>query len=235
MIGKTSGETLDLFDIHRKKLIRILHLNSDIKDIDDFHQDRDGYVWSILIYDQFTKDSVSTLFKVGNLRSDNITLDLILSSTREKLHGVNALYLVQPTTENINYIIADIANDLYDAMYINFTYPVDPETLQKLANAVGKYSATSKIRQIYQHHLNFVTLSSDHFTFYMKQTYAQLKTLAEEPKARLLDQIAISLFSVLRTLGIVPMIHYQSGLGQEIAMRLEVNCALNRSRLKRSI
>lgn len=222
MVSRKFGETQDLFEVHRKHLTRILHLNRDPKPIEEFQQEEDEFVWKILIHDQFGKDSLSTVFKIGDLRSENVTLNLHLFSERDKIHGVNALYLVQPSTENINQIIEDISQDLYDSMYINFTYPISPENLQKFANAVGKYSAISKIQQIQQHYIDFVSLSPRHFTFSMKQVYSQLKTFTSTQKSEKLDHIAVSLFSVLKSLGIVPIIQYQAGLGQEIATRLEV-------------
>jgi len=60
-------------------------------------EESDGCVWKVLIFDTFSKNMLSTILKVGNLRELNITLHLHLLSQaekREKLHGVKAFYLI---------------------------------------------------------------------------------------------------------------------------------------------
>ena len=42
-----------------------------------------------------------------DLRESNITLYFHIKDYREQLHGVTAIYLVQPTQDNLNKIIED--------------------------------------------------------------------------------------------------------------------------------
>ena len=44
----------------------------------------------------------------------------------------------QPIEENIDKIIEDFEQDLYDNVYLNFSYPVPPKLLEKLATKIGK-------------------------------------------------------------------------------------------------
>ena len=53
----------------------------------------------------------------------------MIHETREKIHGVNTIYFVQPTEDNINKIIEDFSKDLYDSVYINFSYPISLDLL----------------------------------------------------------------------------------------------------------
>ena len=64
---------------------------------------------------------ISTIFKKGNLFDLNITLFKLINDRREKLPGVNIIYLILPTQENINIIIKDFKEDLYDKVLIHFT------------------------------------------------------------------------------------------------------------------
>ena len=58
-------------------------------------------LWKILIFDNFNREINSSLFKMKDLRENNITLYFNIKETREQLHGVTAIYLVQPTSENL--------------------------------------------------------------------------------------------------------------------------------------
>lgn len=64
-------------------------------------------LWKVVIFDNFNREINSALFKMKDLRENNITLYFHIKDTREQLHGVTAIYLVQPTKENIDYIYQD--------------------------------------------------------------------------------------------------------------------------------
>jgi len=63
----------------------------------------------------------------------NITLHLNLHSQRDKIHGVNTIYYIQPTKANIDRLVEDFAKDLYDSVLIIFPYPISNELLGKLS------------------------------------------------------------------------------------------------------
>ncbi|EGR32432.1 sec1 family protein, putative [Ichthyophthirius multifiliis] len=95
-------------------------------------------IWKVLIYDTYSQNILSTLLKVGNLRDLNITLHNSILTKREKLHGMNAYYLIQPTQDNINLITEDFQKDIYDKVHIHFTSQIQDQLLEKLALNISK-------------------------------------------------------------------------------------------------
>ena len=176
-----------------KKLLNLNQENlhpSTTSSQDDTHSNDDGYIWKVLIYDKFCSNVLSTLFKVGNFWNENVTLHLGIQSNREKLYGIKVLYFVQPTDDNVKRIIEDFSKDLYDSVYINFSYPIEADKLQNMAKSLSKYNCLHKIRQVYQHYLNYITLTPTLFEINLSQSYSILNSTDNKEKPKYLDQIA---------------------------------------------
>ncbi len=213
---------VDLRHLQYEQLVKILSLNKT-STFEELSAD-ESYIWKILVFDNFCQESLSTIFKVGNLRDENITLHLPLHSSKDKIHGVNTIYYVQPTEENINKIIEDFDKDLYDAVYINFVYPIEEHLLQKLTKAIAKVNAFYKLKQVYQHHLNYIATTPNLFDLNISRVYQRLKDPKEKPV--IVNLIAQSLVSVLMTLRTLPVMYYQSGISEDVAKRIDVNLRL---------
>lgn len=211
-------QRVDLRHLQYESLIKILSLNktSTFEEISS----EDPYIWKILVFDNFCQESLSTIFKVGNLRDENITLHLNLHAQRDKIHGVNTIYYIQPTEENINKLIEDFDRDLYDSIYINFVYPIEEAGLQRLTRAISKYNAFYKLKQVYQHYLNYIASTPNLFDLNISKVYQRLKDPKERPI--IVNVIAHSLVSVLMTLRTLPIMYYQSGVAEDVAKRIDV-------------
>lgn len=96
-----------------------------------------GELYKVLILDRFCKDMVAPLMRVSELRSQGVTLHLLLDSNRQPITDVPAVYFVQPTQDNVEKIIQDAAANLYDLMYINFATSVPSRLLEQLATGGG--------------------------------------------------------------------------------------------------
>lgn len=85
-----------------------------------------------------------------DLRENNITLYFHLKEQREQLHGVTAIYLVQPTLENIDLIVKDFEEDLYSSVIIHFSAEPPTQLVSNLAKTLGKkkINALTKINKI---------------------------------------------------------------------------------------
>ena len=57
-------------------------------------QQRDANPWKLLIYDAHTRSIISPLLSVSQLRSNGVTLHLLLNSDREPIPDVPAVYFV---------------------------------------------------------------------------------------------------------------------------------------------
>lgn len=164
---------------------------------------------------------------MGNLRNENVTLHLNISSKKEKLSGIKAIYLVQPREETIKILTEDVAKDLYDNIYINFSHPIENSLLESFAASVARSNSLYKIKQVYQHHINFVSLNSNLFTLNIENIYSDLhcKKVEQTVKNSHFDYISLSLFSLFRTLKTIPVVMSQPGhsITSELFKRLEVS------------
>jgi hypothetical protein len=147
-------------------------------------------------------------------------------SSREKVHGVKTIYLVQPNEENLKKITEDFAKDLYDNVYLEFTFPIKKDSLERLALNLVKYNCMHKIKQVMQHHINFVCLGYDFFTLNIPRSYEKLHSIKHKGESEnLYNIIAQSLYSLIHVLGVLPHIYYTSNGGSpsnEVFKRLEV-------------
>lgn len=147
-----------------------------------------------------------------------------INNLREKVHGVKAIYFIQPTEENLKKLNEDFAKDLYDSIYINFASFVSNEYLNEIAKYALRNNAVYKIKQVYQHHLNFISINKDFFTLNIAGAYERLNN-ANNDKSKLYDYISESLFSIFRCMKTIPNILYQNNQGEiceEIKKRLTV-------------
>ena len=64
-------------------------------------------LWKVLIFDNFNQQINSSLFKMKDLRESNITLYFHIKDAREQLHGVTAIYLVEPNPDNLKLMLSD--------------------------------------------------------------------------------------------------------------------------------
>jgi hypothetical protein len=65
----------------------------------------DEPVWKVLIFDQLGQDVISSILRVNDLRENGVTVHMQIRNERQALPDVPAIYLVEPTLENIKQII----------------------------------------------------------------------------------------------------------------------------------
>eukprot|EP01137_Pigoraptor_chileana_P023083 Opistho-2@88819 len=179
-------------------------------------------VWKVLVYDRFGQDIISPLLKVGELRELGITLHLLLHSDRDAIPDVPAVYFVMPTAENIARIGRDCRDQLYDSFYLNFISHIPRSMLEELASAAVEADVASLITKVHDQHLNFVSLEPDLFILRNQERDNISFFALNNPEAkdtdieRSVDDIVDSLFSVLVTLGVVPVIRCPRGNAAEM-------------------
>lgn len=118
-------------------------------------------LWKVVIFDTVNREINSSLFKMKDLRENNITLYFHIKDDREQLHGVTAIYLVEPTPDNINLIYNDFEDDLYSSVIIHFSSEPQNHLLSSLAKKLAKYkpAALTKIQKIEYSFLGFYTIA----------------------------------------------------------------------------
>ncbi|KAI0375118.1 Sec1-like protein [Pilatotrama ljubarskyi] len=203
-------------------------------------------VWKVLVLDQYTKDVLATVLRVQDLRDVGVTLHVQLHSNRPPLSDVPAVYFVSPTLANIRRIAQDLEKGLYESFHLNFVEPLPRALLEELAAAVARDGTGDFVEQVLDQYLSFISPSPSLFSLLPPpntapasapntsagpsapslphSTYAVLNSPAstEQQIEEEIERVATGLFSVVVTMGHVPIIRAPRGNAAEmIAKRLE--------------
>lgn len=181
-------------------------------------------VWKVLIYDQAGQEIISPLLKVNELRENGITVHMHLNSDRLPIPDVPAIYFIQPTLENLKRIGQDMERKIYESYYLNFTFAIPRPLLEELATISISSNASNQISQVYDQYMNYICLEERLFTFNLHNSYTTLHdpTSSDSTIDSLTDRIVNSLFSVVSSLGTIPIIKSpRRSAATNIATKLE--------------
>lgn len=203
-----SQQTLSIRNRHIACLETVLNLNSTVDSKTSWQEH-----WKLLIYDGQCRDVISTLFKVADLRKHGVTLHLSLHSDRQPVQDVAALYLVEPTSENVQRIARDCAAGLYDSMYLNWSSSIAQEQLHMLASAVAEADAAQRVVKVVDQYMDFISLDHSLFSLNMRDSFVALNDpqVSDSDMQRTINKLVAGLFSVVVTLGVLPYISCPHG------------------------
>ncbi|KJZ73862.1 hypothetical protein HIM_06755 [Hirsutella minnesotensis 3608] len=189
--------------------------------------DADGNpIWKVLVFDDLGRDVISSVMRVSDLRSMGITMHMHISSARHPIPDVPVIYLLEPTAQNLQGITGDLSKGLYSPAYINFLSSLPRVLLEDFATQTATAGTSDQIAQLFDQYLNFIVAEPDLFSLGMQKqhTYWALnsaKTSDEELDA-VVDRIVSGLFSVVVTMGVIPVIRCPKGAAAEmVAARLD--------------
>ncbi|KAJ8572113.1 hypothetical protein K7X08_008624 [Anisodus acutangulus] len=179
-------------------------------------------VYKILIYDRFCQDILSPLIHVKDLRKHGVTLYFLIDKDRKPVHDVPALYFVQSTHLNLQRIIADASNSLYDSFHLNFSSSIPRPLLEDLASGTINSDSIERISKVHDQYLEFVTLEDNLFSLAYKNCYLQLNdpSAGDKEIEEIIEKIVSGLFCVLATLAVVPIIRCPRGGPAEMVASL---------------
>jgi len=200
MSASSSLKTLQLAAIHR-----MLGLNSNNNTPNNSSALPQ---WKVLIYDAPCRSIISPLLSVSQLRACGVTLHLLLSSDREPIPDVPAVYFCEPTRANLQIIAQDCANGLYSAAHMNFVTKLPRYLMEEFAKLVVSTNSLDKVASVHDQYLDYVSLEKGMFSLYKKQNYVKLNesNANEESIMAVMDEIAYGLFSAVATVGMLPII-----------------------------
>ncbi|KAH8987379.1 SLY1 protein [Lactarius hatsudake] len=199
-------------------------------------------IWKILVLDQETKDILATVLRVQDLRDIGVTLHVQLHSSRPPLSDVPAIYFVAPTITNIRRIAEDLEKGLYESFHFNFSEPLPRALLEELAAAVAKDGTNEFVEQVVDQYLSFIAPSASLYSLLPPpstttpqsptqpgpsqplSSYAILNSPSstEQQIENEIERVASGLFSVIATMGQVPIIRAPRGNAAEmIAKKVE--------------
>lgn len=179
--------------------------------------------WKILVYDKVCRSIISPLVSVSQLRRRGVTLHLLINSEREPIPDVPVVYFVAPTKENLAIIAKDCANKLYGRAYINLVTKLDRSLMEEFASLVVQSGSLNSIASIHDQYLDYVCLERRLFTLNKPNSYAIYnKTDAtQESIESYMTSIAHGLFSVVATMGSIPIIRCpKNGAPEMVARKL---------------
>lgn len=148
-----------------------------------------------------------------------------INTTRHMIPDVPVIYLVEPTAANLQRITDDLARSLYSPAYINFLSSVQRPVLEEFATQVATSGVADNISQLYDQYLNFIVSEPDLFSLGMgTNTYWTMNSAvtSDEELDSAVDRIVSGLFSVVVTMGSIPIIRCpKEGAAEMIAAKLD--------------
>lgn len=164
--------------------------------------------WKILIYDSHCQSIISPILNVQQLRRRGVTLHLLLQSDREPIPDVPAIYFCRPTKENLARIAQDCAKNLYKCAHLNFCTKLDRGLMEEFAKLVVQSGSLSKIASVHDQYLDYVCMEQRLFSLSHKGSYSMINGsgATESMMESCMNDIAQGLFSVVATLGQIPVI-----------------------------
>ncbi|KAI0565376.1 Sec1 [Gracilaria domingensis] len=181
----------------------------------------DGSHWQVLLCDDFSHALVNTLFPPSLLRKHAVTLHALLHKSRLPIPDAPALYIVAPSTENVALVARQLSPPaLYHSARLAFVSAASSPLLQALASQLPVPSPITFCADLYSH---FISLDADLFTLHISDSYVRLSATDDaHTLSPLLDRIVSGLFSVLLTIGVLPVIRAQpGGAAEAVAVRLD--------------
>lgn len=175
--------------------------------------------WKVLVCDARAFDALSCLFQPSQLRRHGVTLHTIIDRPRGPVPDVPAIYMVSPSPENIAWLLKDLASDLalYTSAAVCFTNFVSRPLLMALAAQLPVPAPITSVRDLYA---DFVSYEQNLFSLHMTGSYVEMKAIKDDTSGKLfVETIVARLFSILLTLGVIPIIRSQRGGAAEVVSR----------------
>jgi hypothetical protein len=132
--------------------------------------------------------------------------------------------MVEPSAANLQIITSDLSRSLYSPAYINFLSSVPRPLLEDFAQQTVTSGTAEHIAQIYDQYLNFIVSEPDLFSLGMPGAYGTLNSAqtADSELDATVDRIVSGLFSVVVTMGTIPIIRCaKGGAAEPVAAKLD--------------
>ncbi|KAM3504325.1 hypothetical protein MY10362_003629 [Beauveria mimosiformis] len=189
--------------------------------------DADGNpIWKVLVFDDLGRDVISSVMRVSDLRSMGVTMHMHIGTVRHQIPDVPVIYLLEPSSQNMQAITNDLQKGLYSPAYINLLSSMPRVVLEDFATQTATAGTSENIAQLFDQYLNFIVAEPDLFSLGMQKehTYWALNSAktSDEQLEAVVDRIVSGLFSVIVTMGVIPVIRCPKGAAAEmVAQRLD--------------
>ncbi|KAH7135590.1 SEC1 family transport protein-like protein SLY1 [Dendryphion nanum] len=217
------ASTTTLRDLQIRSIERILNLNASNDNTQDQHDgtvsvtpvlnESGDPIWKVLVFDEMGRDVISSVLRVNDLRASGVTIHLNINSTRHPIPDVPAIYLVEPTPANLQIITSDLSRGLYSPAHINFLSSIPRPLLEDFAASTASAGTADHLASIFDQYLNFIVSEPDLFNLGIDGAYHTLNSAStsDEDLDAVIDRIVSGLFSVVVTMGTIPIIRCPKG------------------------
>ncbi|KAI0102826.1 snare docking complex subunit [Nemania sp. FL0031] len=177
-------------------------------------------IWKVLVFDDLGRDVISSVLRVSDLRSMGVTMHMHISAARHPIPDVPVIYFVEPNAKSLQNITADLQKGLYSPAYINFLSSIPRPLLEDFAAQTATAGTAEHIAQLFDQYLNFIVAEPDLFSLGMQKehTYWALNSAKtkDEELDYVVDRIVSGLFSVIVTMGVIPIIRCPKGAAADM-------------------
>eukprot|EP00744_Colponema_vietnamica_P008231 GILI01011764.1.p1 GENE.GILI01011764.1~~GILI01011764.1.p1 ORF type:complete len:615 (-),score=102.29 GILI01011764.1:164-1924(-) len=171
-----------------------------------------GFDWKVLLYDNKGRDIIAPLLKVYELRDLRVTLPMSMKKVHTPVPNAPAIYLCEPTEENITQIAQDCSKQLYQWVYINFISQCPRHQMESLAEQLAATGALPSIRHIrvFDQTLSFVAESNDLYSLMLHKSFTTLNSrrTADVDMEHHVDNISLGLSHVLLSQHVLPLVAF---------------------------
>ncbi|KAF9525353.1 Sec1-like snare protein [Crepidotus variabilis] len=170
--------------------------------------------WKILVVDDFSQKLLGAVLKQFDILEENVTLIESISSNRELQPEFEAIYMLMPTSNNVNRVIKDFTNQKqYAAAHLFFIEGLPEHLFQQLtASAAEPYLQALKELFLNIHAIEAQAFSLEEPSYFFSM-YAPPRTEAgyKPARARLEEDLRFAskkIANICITLGEFPYIRY---------------------------
>ncbi|EIM86902.1 Sec1-like snare protein [Stereum hirsutum FP-91666 SS1] len=171
--------------------------------------------WKILVVDEHSQKLLNTVLKQFDILEENVTLIESISSHREQQPGFEAMYILMPTTQNVDRVIRDFSNgrQQYAGAHLFFVEGLAEHLFEKIAAS----PAEPFLKTLQELYINFNPIEAQAFSLKMPEQFfgmfspARSEGTAKAAKDRLEEDVrfvAKSIANVCITLNEFPYIRY---------------------------
>jgi hypothetical protein len=145
----------------------------------------------------------------------------MLHSDREPIPDVTAVYFVLPTKENLDRIARDCSKNLYKSARISCCGRMERATMEQFASLVVTTGGLGRVESLMDNYVDFVSLEGRLFHLGVKESYCLYNhhAVGEEEMNGYMERICTGLYSVVATLGVLPVIRCERGGAAEMVCR----------------
>lgn len=148
-----------------------------------------------------------------------------IKEKKERINDVMAIYIINPTDENIKILKNDIEKSVFDNFYINFVEKCDEKKLQTFFSDMIQTDKYNRIYKIMVHPMGFNLFHPRVFSLNIKNAYSLLNSpnVKDDDIHSYFEKIGNGIFDMLFTTRTIPIIKYRSGFADSIISVIQKN------------